>query len=410
MNVIKTGTSVRIFDESVEVADRIEPAVYAVEESRMGLYLRKTEVAVATDRIYGDSMKPLDKILRTYKGADRNLGVILSGDKGIGKTMFTKLVMQKALADNIPVITVNAQYNGLADFIGSIRQDCVVVFDEFDKTFVINDNRANDVTAGQNDLLTLFDGIIPGHKMFVITCNDIEKVSSFLVNRPGRFRYHLRFDYPDETAVREFLRDKVGDALRPEDEDSVVRFSNLVPQSYDCLTAIAEELKSGETFRSAMQILNIVNLSSEDKYTVGVVLEFANGKKVSVNVDYDEWIDFFDESAENSRKRMDHVVIYMSTLRDVGIDISGIEGADSACVRIPVADIMYSINDVRKSAKYIQGKFILMDNFDVTYAKPSAKGPSFTDSILGRIREAGGFKVAAITLEKSSYKNIRYTL
>lgn len=409
MNVIKMGTSVRIFDESVVVGDRLPPGIYSVEESRTGLFLCESDACTETDKVYGGIDRHLEKIVATYKASPKNLGVILSGDKGIGKTMFTKLLMKRMAADGTPVIMVNSNFGGLADFLGSINQDCLVVFDEFDKSFSINDSQTIDRTAAQNDLLTLFDGVIPGHKLFAITCNDLAKVSGFFMNRPGRFRYHLRFDYPEEAAVREFLRDKVGASLRQEDEDSVVRFSNLVPQSYDCLTAIAAELSAGETFKSAMEILNIVNVSGDTSFSVISRLAFGNGRSLDVTLDYEEWFDIFDDSAEASRRHTYAICAYKSDLVSLGVYERSPEDEtrDQMDPKISLGKVSFSIGNVRRFATFRKNAFVLSRGFDVT--DPHGDDNSENRKVFEKIAKTG-FRVESVILEKSGSKNLRYVL
>ena len=77
----------------------------------------------------------IEKVLRSYAETDGNLGVILSGAKGIGKSLFAKLITARAVTDGLPVIMVNQYEPGLPQFLASIEQRCLVLFDEFDKNF-----------------------------------------------------------------------------------------------------------------------------------------------------------------------------------------------------------------------------------------------------------------------------------
>lgn len=161
----------------------------------------------------------VDKVLSSFHCAERNLGVILSGDKGIGKSMFAKLLCIKAVEAQLPVILIDSCVPGIARFIESIEQECVVLFDEFDKTFK-NTHDHDDQSA----LLTLFDGTAGGKKLFIVTCNELYRLSDFIVNRPGRFHYHFRFNYPEPDDIRAYLKDK----LKPEfygEIEGVVQFA-----------------------------------------------------------------------------------------------------------------------------------------------------------------------------------------
>ena len=76
-----------------------------------------------------------------------------------------------------------------------------------------------------------------GKKLFLITCNEIRKLNDYLINRPGRFHYHFRFDYPSYEEIRENLQDKLEEKYYGEIE-GVVAFSRKVNFNYDCLRAI----------------------------------------------------------------------------------------------------------------------------------------------------------------------------
>ena len=158
-----------------------------------------------------------------------------------------------------------------ARFIESVDQECVVLFDEFDKTF-----KSNDDDDEQAALLSLFDGTTGGKKLFIVTCNELYSLNSYIVNRPGRFHYHFRFDYPSPDDIREYLRDKLNAGFYGEIE-KVVDFSRKVSLNYDCLRSIAFELNNGGDFASAVIDLNIMTTEDEE---YSVYLFFENGRSL----------------------------------------------------------------------------------------------------------------------------------
>lgn len=206
MKAIKIGTKVEIYNDTVTTYNKLPAKTYIIRfEKMLGFYLDEyADIEVKEDKVYGEHMQKVEKVLRSYEQFDRNLGVILSGSKGIGKSMFAKLLSVEALKSDIPVIIVDKYISGIASYIETIDQSVMVLFDEFDKTF--GDVRVSDgEVEAQAALLGLFDGIKKGKKLFVITCNDIRKLSDFIVNRPGRFHYHFRFEYPSAGEIRTYL-------------------------------------------------------------------------------------------------------------------------------------------------------------------------------------------------------------
>lgn len=109
-----------------------------------------------------------------------------------------------------------------------------------------------------------------GKKLFVITCNELRNLSDFLVNRPGRFHYHFRFDYPDADDITEYMQDKLPKE-KYDEITKVISFSKKVPLNYDCLRAIAFEINHSGDFENAIKDLNIVNTSSV-KYAISFVM------------------------------------------------------------------------------------------------------------------------------------------
>lgn len=304
MKTISTGRIFKIYDDSLKTYDRLPAQSYSVRFSKMeGFYLEKhQDIEVSEEKIYGVHLEKVEKVLKNFKLIDRNLGIILSGNKGIGKSLFAKILSTKAIESGYPVIIVDSFIPGIASYIEDIEQECVILFDEFDKTFgniKTGDNEA-DPQAG---LLSLFDGMAQGKKLFIVTCNELRYLNDYLINRPGRFHYHIRFEYPSPQEVREYLMDKLEEKYWTE-IDKVIMFSRKIDLNYDCLRAISFELNLGEPFEEAIKDLNIINMNSE-KYDV--VLTFRDGSKMTSRGEY---LDLFSQDST-------YVNLYDSQGRDL---------------------------------------------------------------------------------------------
>ena len=267
-----------IFDDSLRVYDQLPAQSYVVRFSeRRGFYLSKyVDMEISESKVYGVHEEKVDKVIRAFEEMKRSLGVILSGDKGIGKSLFAKMLATRAMNEGLPIIVVDTYFQGIASYIESIEQEALVLFDEFDKTFAEID-REQGKASPQSTLLTLFDGLSGGKKLFVVTCNNFRRLSDYLINRPGRFHYHFRFEYPSSADVREYLEDKL-DRKYYGEINKVESFANRVNLNYDCLRAIAFELNHGLSFSDAIKDLNILNIRTERyrvelKYTNGLTAE-----------------------------------------------------------------------------------------------------------------------------------------
>lgn len=265
MKVIKNGTTYQLYDSSIEVYDELPIATYKVHYDKNSGWslIEVDDIQDFKDRVYGPLEKKVDKVLNTFKTFDGNLGILLSGDKGTGKTLFARKLANKMLENYVPVILVNEYIKGIAGFLASIDQTVAVLFDEFDKTFSMGDD-VTSIDNPQTEMLTLFDGVYSGNKLFIVTCNDIYELSSYFLNRPGRFHYHLRFRYPTDSEIEVYLRDHdmSDDVIK-----SVLTFSRKVKLNYDCLSAIVKEMTISKSFSEAVDDLNIVN-SQDSRYKV----------------------------------------------------------------------------------------------------------------------------------------------
>lgn len=302
MKVVQTGSTIRLYGDDLVTSDALAAGVYRIEfNPHSGFYLEcYADTIEINEKIYGVHHEKVNKVLNAFNKIERNLGVILSGDKGIGKSIFTKLLIQKAVAENYAVILVDSYIQGIASYIQSIDQNILVIFDEYDKTFGRSNREEIGRSDPQTEMLTLFDGLSTGKKLFVITCNDTYDLSEYLLNRPGRFHYHFRFNYPSREDIEEYLKDHL-----PEEQYSeiskVVGFASKTNINYDCLRAIAFELSLGSNFSEAIKDLNIMNI---DKTSFNVTAVFKNGKTLTC-IDYIDLFStnhaFIDLEDENAR-------------------------------------------------------------------------------------------------------------
>ena len=83
---IETGGHVRVYDDAVRTHQAFPLGTYRVSfTSKEGFSLvRIDDLTVGAERIYGGRDRKVAKIFRSYALSDRSLGVMLSGDKGIG--------------------------------------------------------------------------------------------------------------------------------------------------------------------------------------------------------------------------------------------------------------------------------------------------------------------------------------
>ena len=344
MKIIHVENRYNIFEGSMTITDQLDAKVYSVRlDSDTGLYLENYgDITINEKKIYGQHQEKLEKIFHSFERFNRNFGVLLSGAKGMGKTLFIKMTALEALKRGIPVIVVDKYYEGISTFLRKIDQEVLILFDEFEKRFGEDHNTCginNDMGFGfgmnrnsgsgfmfshQTELLELFDGISSGKKMFILTCNEISTINNYLIDRPGRIHYHFRFTYPTPKEIMLYSRDKIA----PEYQDQcriLLNYSFMTKISYDALRAIIFEVNSGISVEEAVQDLNI-SRDTRSSPEFAVSLHFRNKSSSAPQMNT---LNFFNEDFASvdikyrKRKMKQRVITIDFLLQDLEFDEHG---------------------------------------------------------------------------------------
>ena len=319
MNVVHSGDTFQIYGDALKTYTKLPAGTYEVCFNKFsGFFLTShNDLVISEGKIYGCSEKKVQKVLTSFSKVDRNFGVILSGRKGIGKSLFARLLAVQAKEYEIPLILVTTYFPGIANFLSSIEQEVIVLFDEFEKTFAEKDD-----VSPQEEMLPLFDGLDGGKKLFVVTCNEVSKLNTYLLNRPGRFHYHFMLNNPNPDEIQEYLEDKLEEQYHSLIK-KVVGFAANTNITYDILRAIAFELNNGYSFEETLEDLNI---SKEEAPRYDMVAEFADGSRWHCN---NESVDMFTDSERYywfSEPKSDRKLIRLSfEPADIVMDVASAE-------------------------------------------------------------------------------------
>ena len=272
----KTSVDI-ISDDAVDIRDNLPAGFYKLEAAPMrGFYLDKADYNTAHGKIYGKSDVIASHVADAYEKSDRSLGVLFSGGKGLGKSLTTRLIIEK-LMNRHPVIIINKYIDGMFGFLEPIK-NVIYLFDEFEKTMRgnVNEQSGNDnATTKQDQILTFLDGTASGtHNLFLLTVNNKCELNDNLLSRPGRIRYHYRFESCDADTIRSYCKDNL---MKPELEPEVVNTLTATRYvSLDIVRALVDELNDYDvTVNEAMSYLNIdfnrINLRAHVTWALGDV-------------------------------------------------------------------------------------------------------------------------------------------
>ena len=247
---IQNGSNFKRVEGNVSNVESIPIGIYNVKfEPFGGWSLEKTgEKFEFNYKVYGLQTHFINHVLKTFEHTKGNLGILLNGTKGTGKTVSAKILANKF---NLPIIVVKSfgdNNTALIEYLSSFNFDCVFFLDEFEKNWNSEDS----------SILQIMDGVYSSNyrRVFLLTTNETH-INENLISRPSRLRYVKEFGNLEKEVVEEYLKDNL---KNPECIDCIVDFvDTLQISTIDILKTIVEDINihGFDTFIENKDIFNI---------------------------------------------------------------------------------------------------------------------------------------------------------
>lgn len=254
-NFIKNGNNIIPFPKGLEyelepgkVYDLLIKTVWGERVTKFTLNgemnLPPTVYQTKKDKIF------VDRVLKNFNSSGKNTtGVLLTGDKGTGKSVTAKILAEKA---RLPIVVINPEMEEkyLEEFFKEFDQPVCILFDEVDKSF------------NTNKMLTFLDGMHKtAKKLVIMTANDEDNLSGYIKNRCSRIRYYRHYNMlEDAKEYAELICKEKG----VENIEEIVNFivNNIKYPSIDNISSFIDEvIFTKEWNLSLNEVLEFMNIN-----------------------------------------------------------------------------------------------------------------------------------------------------
>ena len=193
-------------------------------------YIEEDGVLDLPSKIYDEDTFFIERILNTFNTDTNNVGALLTGLKGSGKSLTAKVIAKKS---GLPILVVSPSFpsSSLKDFFTTFETPVCVIFDEVDKNRKYWDTE---------EMLNFLDGIqSTTKKLVVMTCNETCNLSDFVLDRCSRIKYFKEYNGLTLNIIKEVVTNMLG---KEDDELSDYINTFLKVKSFDNIIIYLKEI------------------------------------------------------------------------------------------------------------------------------------------------------------------------
>lgn len=273
MNILNNNGRYFIFN-GIDLRSKFEAKNYTLEfDAKSGnVWLEDGKEIVLPAKVYDDSAKMRNMIKISYGSNSKNLGVLLHGNKGQGKSLTLSLICSEMSKEySLPVIEINKKIPSSVDFISflkSIDQDYILLIDEFEKLFD-PETEGGDDYHDQVSFLAFMNGVYSSSNKVLFLLASNRPANEYMQNRPSRIKFSLEYNELSDVLFNMIVDDKLINKAFKEDLEANVSLANL---NIDTLISIIEDINMfNEPFSEFKQFYNYK--ASSLSYEVSMTIE-----------------------------------------------------------------------------------------------------------------------------------------
>lgn len=284
---VLTGNTAEYFEgDQLKISEQLSPGVWGIGYKPItnAPYLYKMDsYKTFHGKIYGHAQENADHVIKAYEmEKTKNLGVLFSGKKGLGKSLTIRLIVEQ-LVKTHPVVIVD-RFTTVIPSVLSDLHDAVIVLDEFEK--MSRKTEKEDGMTPQESLLSTLDGTKSlTHNLYLLSVNNVCSLNDNLISRPGRIRYHYRYDNINKKIVEQYCEDNLIESRWGDIQSVFDAISSSDVRSLDILQALVAEMNvfPEASVADIMKYMNIGELQCAVDFKFVITVD---GHPININ---DTW-------------------------------------------------------------------------------------------------------------------------